>query len=95
VDWVQSLRKWSKVRLELVSRPEYGKGFQRLPHRWIVERTFGWLNRWRRLRKDYEYLTETSETVIRVVMIHLMTRRLATAKRKARRTRKHARKRAF
>jgi putative transposase len=95
VDWVRSLRKWGKLRLELVHRSAQGKGFQRLPHRWIVERTFGWFNRWRRLSKDYEYLTETSETTIRVVMIHLMTRRLVPAKRKARQTRKQVRTRAF
>lgn len=40
VEWVQSLRKWSKVRLELVQRSPQGRGFQRLPHRGIVERTF-------------------------------------------------------
>ena len=90
VDWVQLRRKWGKLRLELVRRSPQGKGFQRLPHRWIVERTFGWFNRWRRLSKDYEYLTETSETVIRVVMIHLMIRRLAPTKQKARRIRKQA-----
>ena len=71
VEWVRGLRRWGKVRLELVQRSAQGRGFQRLPHRWIVERTFGWLGRWRRLSKDYEYLTETSETVIRVMMIHL------------------------
>jgi len=43
----------------------------------VVERTFGWLNRFRRLSKDYEYLTQTSETMIHVAMIHLMVRRLA------------------
>jgi putative transposase len=42
-----------------------------------VERTFGWLNRYRRLSKDDEFVTQTSETMIRVAMIHLMTRRLA------------------
>ena len=47
------------------------------PWRWIVERTFGWLGRYRRLSKDYEYLTQTSEAMIRVAMIHLMVRRLA------------------
>ena len=81
VEWVRSLRKRGKVRLELVNRSAQGKGFQRLPHRWIVERTFGWFNKWRRLSKDYEYLTETSETNIRVVMIHIMARRLAPLKR--------------
>jgi len=61
--------------LEPVARSPQGKGFQRLPHRWIVERTFGGLNRWRRLSKDFEHLTETSECTIRVVMIYLMVRR--------------------
>ena len=53
------------------------KGFVLLPHRWVVERTFGWLNRWRRLSKDYERLTETSETLIYATMTRLMVRRLA------------------
>jgi putative transposase len=42
-----------------------------------VERTFGWFGRYRRLSKDYEFLTQTSEAMIRVAMIHLMVRRLA------------------
>jgi putative transposase len=78
----------------LVARKPQGKGFQRLPHRWIVERTFGWLNRWRRLSKDYEYLTETSECTIRVAMIYLMVRRLAPSK-KRRRERRSPRRRLF
>ena len=86
VEWVRALRKWGEVRLELVNRSPQGKGFQRLPHRWIVERTFGWFNKWRRLSKDYEFLTETSETAIRVVMIHIMARRLAVAKQEAKKT---------
>jgi putative transposase len=61
----------------VVKRLEGLTGFQVLPKRWIVERTFGWLNRYRRLSKDYEFLTQTSETMIRVAMIHLMIRRLA------------------
>src|SRR5262245_14153235 len=48
-----------------------------LPKRGIVERMFAWLGRYRRLSKDYEYLTQTSEAMIRVAMIHLMVRRLA------------------
>ena len=47
-----------------------------LPHRWVVERTFGWLNRWRRLSKDYERLTDTSETMIYATMSRLMVGRL-------------------
>jgi len=75
--WVWALRPWRKVRLEVVKRLEGFKGFHVLPKRWIVERTFGWFGRYRRLSKDYEYLTQTSEAVIRVAMIHLMVRRLA------------------
>jgi putative transposase len=75
--WVWALRPWRNVRLEIVKRPEGTKGFLLLPKRWIVERTFAWLGRYRRLSKDYEYVTQTSETMIRVVMIHLMVRRLA------------------
>jgi putative transposase len=77
VEWVRGLRLWRKLHLEVVSRPEGVKGFVLLPKRWVVERTFGWLNRFRRLSKDYEYLTQTSETMIHVAMINLMVRRLA------------------
>ena len=77
VDWVWSLRPWRKVRLEITKRSDTAKGFEVIPKRWIVERTLGWFNRYRRLSKDYELLPETSEAVIYVVMIHLMIRRLA------------------
>jgi putative transposase len=77
VDWVWALRPWRKVRLEITKRSGTAKGFEVIPKRWIVERTLGWFNRYRRLRKDYELLPETSEAVISVVMIHLMIRRLA------------------
>jgi putative transposase len=77
IAWVWALRPWRKVRLAIVKRPEGTKGFLLLPKRWIVERTFAWLARYRRLSKDYEYLTRTSEAMIQVAMIHLMVRRLA------------------
>jgi putative transposase len=77
VTWLWGLRPWRKIRLEIVKRPEGIKGFLLLPKRWIVERTFAWLGRYRRLSKDYEYLPQTSEAMIRVAMIHLMLRRLA------------------
>ena len=77
VEWVRGLRVWHKLRLEIVSRPPESKGFVLLPKRWVVERTFGWFNRYRRLSKDYEFHTQTSETMIHVAMIHLMVRRLA------------------
>jgi putative transposase len=47
-----------------------------VPKRWVVERTFAWLGRYRRLSKDYEVLTETSEAMIQMAMIHIMVRRL-------------------
>lgn len=75
-DWLWQLRQQRKVRLELVQRGEQ-QGFAVLPKRWIVERTFAWLGRCRRLSKDYEYLTETSEAMIRIAMINLMLRLLA------------------
>jgi putative transposase len=77
VAWLWGLWPWRKVRLEIVKRPEGVKGFQLLPKRWVVERTFAWLGRYRRLSKDYEYLTQTSETMIYVAMIRLMVHRLA------------------
>ncbi|MFG3818831.1 transposase, partial [Limnothrix redekei] len=61
--------------VEVISR--IGKGFETLPKRWIVERTFGWLNRFRRLSKDYELYSETSEGMIYGCLMHLMVRRLA------------------
>ena len=75
--WVWALRPWRTVHLAVVKRLEGLKGFHVLPKRWMVERTFAWLGRYRRLSKDDEYLTQTSETMIRVAMIHLMIRRLA------------------
>ncbi|MHA2303609.1 MAG: IS5 family transposase [Candidatus Thorarchaeota archaeon] len=57
--------------------PKGVKGFQVLPRRWVVERTFAWLGDYRRLSKDYEVLTETSEAMIYAAMVRLMVRRLA------------------
>jgi putative transposase len=78
LDWVAALRKRCKLRLEIVKRKKGVKGFQVLHHRWIVERTFAWLGRHRRMSKDYEMLPHTSETMIRIVMIGFMLRRIAT-----------------
>jgi putative transposase len=55
-----------------------GKTFEQLPQRWIVERTFGWLNRFRRLSKDYEVYSEVSEAMIYGSLVRLMVKRLAT-----------------
>lgn len=77
VDWVKVMCGWV---LEIVKRSDDVKGFQVLPHRWIVERTFGWLGRYRRLSKDYEGLTESSQALIYAAMIHIMIRRLGRIK---------------
>lgn len=61
--------------LEIVKRPQISR-FVVLPKRWIVERTFGWLNRYRRLSKDYEQQTQSSEAMIHLAMINLMLHRL-------------------
>jgi putative transposase len=68
---------FAPFRREVVSRPKGSEGFVKLPQRWVVERTIAWLNRSRRLSKDYERLPESSEAMIQVSMIHLMLRRLA------------------
>jgi putative transposase len=59
--WVRGLRQWSKVRLEIVRKAKGRRGFAVVPCRWIVERTFVWLGRYRRLKSDYERLPETTE----------------------------------
>ena len=66
-----------QVVLTLVHKPPGQRGFQVLPLRWIVERTFGWLGRYRRLSKDYEQNPQSSEAWIYCAMLHLMVRRLA------------------
>lgn len=71
--WCQHL---FDVRTEVTHRGKQ-KGFQVLPKRWIVERTFGWLNRFRRLSKDFETVPRMSEAFVYLSMIHLMLRRLA------------------
>ena len=65
-----------EVRVEVIERQS--KEFEVLPKRWIVERTFGWFNRFRRLSKDYELSTEFSTAMIYGSLIRLMTRRLAS-----------------
>ena len=76
VAWVAAFAGWV---LEIVKRSDGVQGFEVLPHRWIVERTFGWLSKYRRLARDYEETTASSEAWIRIAMIHLMVHRLAPA----------------
>jgi len=64
-------------KLEIVRRPPGATGFVLLPKRWVVERTFSWLGRWRRLSRDYEHRTDSSESMIKVVSIGRMLRYLA------------------
>jgi putative transposase len=89
-EWVAAELGW---RVETVQHPETGvrfvwvgpgqeppplpRGFRVLPRRWVVERTFAWLGRQRRLSKDYERQVQTSETLLQLAMIRLMVRRLA------------------
>jgi putative transposase len=74
IEWVKDACGWI---LEIVKRSDDVQGFAVLPRRWVVERTFGWLGRCRRLSKDYEELTESSEAMIHLAMTQLMLKRLA------------------
>ncbi len=67
VRWVRRTRRWV---LQIIFRPAGSDGFVLLKWRWIVERTFGWLNLSRRLSKDYEVLPAGSEAFIRLAMLH-------------------------
>ncbi len=60
----------------LVKRSAQAKGFEAIPRRWVVERTIAWINRCRRLAKDYEYLNRTAVAFIRLASIRLMLIRL-------------------
>ena len=73
IEWVKQFCGWL---LEIVKRKGNPHEFQVLPRRWVVERTFGWIGRYRRHSKDYEYLTESSETMILISMIQLMAHRM-------------------
>ena len=77
VHWVKPLRPCGKLRLEIVRRGDDVKGFKVLPRRWVVERTFGWWFKSRRLCRDYEVRLDHSEAMIRICMIRIMVRRLA------------------
>jgi transposase len=65
-----------QVDLEIVKRSDHAKGFQVLPKRWIVERTIAWLNRCRRLAKDWENLNRKALAFLRLASIRLMLRKL-------------------
>ena len=73
-DWVQDNLQ---VVLDIVLKLQGQKGFQVLPKRWVIERTFAWISRNRRLARDYERLAQSSEAFIYLAMIRLALRRLA------------------
>jgi putative transposase len=75
--FVQRVRDDLNIDVEIVKKPPDAHTFKVLPRRWIVERTFGWFNRERRLSKDYERLAATTESFSHITMVRLMTRRLA------------------
>ncbi len=74
LEWIDRVYTWF---MQIVRRKPGTKGFQVLPKRWIVERTFAWLGNYRRLSRDYEYRSASSEAFIYLAMIHLMLRRLS------------------
>ena len=76
-DIVQLVKRRWRWRLKLVRRPAGTKGFIHLARRWVVERTFAWLGRSRRLSKDYERTTASSQAMIYIANICLILRRLA------------------
>ena len=77
IQWVQTTCHWT---LAIVKRTDDLKGFQVLPRRWVVQRTLGWLGRYRRLSKDYECLSQSSEAMVQVAMSRLMLARLYASK---------------
>ncbi len=74
LQWAMDSFRWV---IQVVLRPKETKGFVLVKKRWVVERTFGWWNWYRRLSKDYERLPASSEAMIYIAMIRLMARRLA------------------
>jgi len=75
VEWV---RETLDIVLEVVERPPGQRGFQVLPRRWVVERTFGWFGRYRRLSKDYERCTKSSEGVMYIASMHTILKRVTS-----------------
>jgi transposase len=88
VEWIKEHLGWT---VEIVKQPRrwfrvpegeevpFVLAFVVLPRRWVVERTFAWVGRYRRMSKDYEYLTASSESFIYAAMVRLMLKRLAQA----------------
>ncbi len=77
VEWVK--KKFKKIVVDITLRSDDQKGFEVVPWRWVVERSFAWLGAYRRLSKDYEFFTKHSEGFIYLASIHRLLRRLAPA----------------
>ena len=81
---VKRPRKWFRIPNDVADTNQYlqergidtSEGFKVLPRRWVVERTFAWINRYRRMSKEYEYLCATSEAMIYAAMTRTMLKRL-------------------
>ena len=73
-EWVEREFGWE---MEVVLRRRGVRGFQALPGRWVVERTFAWLGKYRRLSKEYEYWPTSSEAYIYLASSHILLRRLS------------------
>lgn len=78
VDWVA--KKFKQIVVDITLRSDDLKGFEVIPWRWVVERSFAWLGAYRRLSKDYEFFTDHSESMIYLASIHRLLKRLAPAK---------------
>ena len=72
-DWVA---QQCGIQVEVVKRRDAPKGWELLPQRWVAERTFAWLGRWRALAREYDYWPETTAANILLAMTHLMLNRL-------------------
>ena len=72
------LKKIGKWTIEIIRRSDTAKGFEVLPRRWVVERTFAWLGRNRRLAKDFENTIESATAWLFMAPVQLITRRIAT-----------------
>ncbi len=63
--------------IEIIKRSDIAQGFEVLPRRWVVERTFGWMTRWHRLVRDYEERIDCSQAMIHVALGSILLRRIA------------------
>jgi putative transposase len=75
----QALRKIGKWRVEIIKRSDHAKGFEVLPRGWVIERTFAWLRRNRRLAKDFEQTIASATAWLFIASIQLLARRIARA----------------